>query len=251
VLAYSHYSWRCRIGSILPAKDLVFEPEVSLMVPPGVVNYTCRVPFAGMTPEGLVHMRDGLASACDLLSPLRPDVVLYACTSGSFVKGIGWDQEVRQEIEARMGVPALTASSAVRAILDYLNTSALGVLFPYTEDIALLGKRYFEEAGLDIVAWDYMGQARDIQSIDPYSLYEKCMSMSLESCEALFLSCTNLTTLPVIEVLWRDLGKPVISSNAALLWAALREAGLRVEPYDLLKEAGLRWRYAQGLPVDH
>jgi maleate isomerase len=41
------------------------------------------------------------------------------------------------------------------------------------------------------------------------------------------LSGTGLPTVAVLETLERDLGKPVISSNQASLWQALRMARVR------------------------
>jgi maleate isomerase/arylmalonate decarboxylase len=48
-----------------------------------------------------------------------------------------------------------------------------------------------------------------------------------EDAEAVFLSGTGLPTLPVLELLEQDLGKPVISSASAMMWQALRLAGVR------------------------
>jgi maleate cis-trans isomerase len=40
-----------------------------------------------------------------------------------------------------------------------------------------------------------------------------------------FLSCTNWQAMDVVEELERELGKPVITSNQATAWAALRAVG--------------------------
>jgi maleate isomerase/arylmalonate decarboxylase len=47
-----------------------------------------------------------------------------------------------------------------------------------------------------------------------------------EGCEALAILCTDLPALPLIDRLERALGAPVVTSNQATLWAALRTAGL-------------------------
>ena len=47
-----------------------------------------------------------------------------------------------------------------------------------------------------------------------------------EDAEAVFLSGTGIPTLPVLELLEQDLGKPVISSGSAMMWHALRLAGV-------------------------
>jgi maleate isomerase len=45
--------------------------------------------------------------------------------------------------------------------------------------------------------------------------------------EAIFISCTNFRTIEIIQELEEATGKPVISSNQATLWYALRKLGLK------------------------
>ena len=44
--------------------------------------------------------------------------------------------------------------------------------------------------------------------------------------DACLITCTDFPTLPVHEGLEKKLGVPVVSSNQATLWAALRRAGI-------------------------
>jgi arylmalonate decarboxylase len=44
--------------------------------------------------------------------------------------------------------------------------------------------------------------------------------------DAIFISCANIHSIDVIDVLERVLKKPVITSNQAALWHALRTVGL-------------------------
>jgi len=226
---HGFYSWRCCIGSILPAKDFVFEPEINAMLPPGVSNHVVRTRFHGMSPEGLSRMREDLPLACETLLTLKPDVILYACTSGSFIRGLEWDASIVREIEALTCTPAITASSAVRALCKHLGVNRLSIVFPYTEEVAALGKSYFESAGLAIASYAFLGIERDIQAIDPRSIYRRCLKACSDEAEAFFLSCTNFPTLLFLEALSADLGKPVFSSNVALLWGALYKVGIQLD----------------------
>jgi len=45
--------------------------------------------------------------------------------------------------------------------------------------------------------------------------------------DALFIACTTLGTLEVLNLLEEDLHRPVISANQATIWASLRLAGVR------------------------
>ncbi|MCW4019071.1 MAG: hypothetical protein NWF00_10410 [Candidatus Bathyarchaeota archaeon] len=48
--------------------------------------------------------------------------------------------------------------------------------------------------------------------------------------EAVFVSCTNFRTLEAIPALEAKLQKPVVNSNSATLWAALRVLKVQMQP---------------------
>jgi maleate isomerase len=45
--------------------------------------------------------------------------------------------------------------------------------------------------------------------------------------QAVFLSGTGMPTIQILEALEQDLGKPAVSANSAMMWHALRLAGVR------------------------
>lgn len=61
------------------------------------------------------------------------DLIVFGCTSGSFIKGIGWDQECIKRIETASGSPGLTTSTAVMEALKALEAKTVAVLTPYPD----------------------------------------------------------------------------------------------------------------------
>ena len=59
----------------------------------------------------------------------------------------------------------------------------------------------------------------------PDNTYRFAKSMDNPSADAIFISCTNYRTFDFIERLEQDCRKPVITSNQATFWAALRTIG--------------------------
>ena len=57
------------------------------------------------------------------------------------------------------------------------------------------------------------------------SAYELARRIDRPDAEAIVLACTNWKTMDAIERLERELGKPVISTTQASLWAVLRMVG--------------------------
>ena len=50
--------------------------------------------------------------------------------------------------------------------------------------------------------------------------------------DAVFVSCTNLSTYDVIAPLEAELGRPVLTANQVTMWAALVEAGVGADEVD-------------------
>ena len=98
------YSIRARIGVIAPLDDQV-EYAFNQYAPQGVSFDSTRLSFPGPTPEGLVYLSDQLEEAARMYKKKRHDVVLFGCTSGSCIKGYGFDKECVQRIERACGGP--------------------------------------------------------------------------------------------------------------------------------------------------
>ena len=54
-----------------------------------------------------------------------------------------------------------------------------------------------------------------------------------DDCDGIFVACTSLRALPVIASAEAELGKPVVSSNQALAWHLLRQAGIDSQRNDM------------------
>ena len=83
-----------RIGLILPSSNAVMEPEFYRSIPPGVAVYTTRVPLQGPVESELIKMEKKSEEAARLISDCSPDLIIYGCTSGSFVKGKEFDRHL-------------------------------------------------------------------------------------------------------------------------------------------------------------
>jgi maleate isomerase len=78
------------------------------------------------------------------------------------------------------------------------------------------------EVGLDL-----HGGGAGYADVEPTTWYRLAMANRHHDADAYFLSCTTIRATPVISMLERDLGKPVVTSNQAMAWHALRAGGVR------------------------
>jgi maleate isomerase len=78
-----------------------------------------------------------------------------------------------------------------------------------------------------VVRADNLKNVTNIYDETAERAYRLGRSVDIPEAEAVFLSGTGMPTVPALEMLEADLGKPVISSNSAMMWHALRLCGVR------------------------
>jgi maleate isomerase len=167
---------------------------------------------------------DRLEEAARELADAGASVIVFACTTGSLLHGPGFDRSLAERIEKVTEVRATTTATAVVNALQALGMKVLCIGTPYVEELNRRERLFFEAAGLKVLAIKGLGLRfdREIGRLSAQDVKELARSANIEGTDALFLSCTNLPTLPFLAELEVSLGKPVLSSNAATIWETLR-----------------------------
>ena len=216
---------RYRIGLILPSANITMEPQFYEIGLRDISFHASRVPLGLTTPEALLKMTEGLDDACRLIADVNPDVVAYACTSGTFIKGLDWERSLVKRIEKIVGCPAITTSSAMVGALTTLGVTSVAVATPYIDSVNREEKKFLEENGLrvPVIKGLQIIEAEPLRTTTSETIYELTAGLNSTEVDGFFISCTNLRSMEVIERLEEDLGKPVTSSTQATLWAVLRK----------------------------
>jgi len=227
------YGWRARIGLIIPSSNTTMEPEFWSMAPQGVSIHAARVPLERVlervTSKELLRMEEEAEHTARLLATAEVDIVVYGCTTGSLVAGPGHDERIAAKLSKAAGRPAIATATAVVEAAHALGVSRIALATPYIDEVNEKEIRFLESYGLEVVDVVSLGIERntEIGRVPPERVYRLARSLDTDSADAVFISCTNLRTIEVIDALERDLGKPVYSSNTATLWLALRRLGIR------------------------
>lgn len=222
-----------RLGVIALATDLTFERDAARLIGwDEATVHVARIPFENpTTPDSLRAMGPRIAAAAGLLVPGADlAAVAFACTAASVTIR---NAVVRAAIaEVRPGVPVLTPSSAGVAALRALGARRIALLTPYLAETTAPMVGFFEAAGFSVVRVGCFGLAddRDMARLDHDSLIEAAVTLDGPDVEAVFLSCTAMPSLEVIEAIEARLGKPAVGSNQATLWAMRALAGLPAGP---------------------
>ncbi|GGM62261.1 maleate cis-trans isomerase [Micromonospora sonchi] len=237
------HGWRARIGLIIPHVNMTMEPEINSVLPRGASAHAARMVIPQLDPEGLVRMAEDALRAADQLSELDADVVVFGCTSGSFVGGQDHESDLVKRIAGRVGCPTLSTSGAGVQALRALGVTRVAVATPYDDTINQRLGAFFAAHGLDVVSLVGLGLRErtahfplartPVSAIAQQSeevVYRLARAAARPDVEALFISCTNLSTLGLVAELESDLSIPVVTANQASFWAAFRAAGLGDSP---------------------
>ncbi|MSQ73524.1 MAG: decarboxylase [Betaproteobacteria bacterium] len=227
---YSSYGWRGRIGLISPSTNTTLEPEFWRMAPEGVSIHVARVHQAGRQgdPASYRRMADGIADAAMLLATAEVDVITFGCTSCTlFVPA----DEIRRTMADKGGCPPVLVADAVLDALNAIGARRVAVVGPRTDLVTRKEVQYIADSGFEVVGSSCLGlgateeERRYIGRVPAESIVRLAMRVDTPEAEAIFVSCTQLATLGLIERLEAELGKPVITSNQACFWRCLRAIG--------------------------
>jgi maleate isomerase len=232
------YGWRGRLGLVVPSSNTTNEPEFARYLPAGVSLHTARMRLSDTNAAELEAMADDVERCGDLLATADVDAVAYGCTTGSLVKGPGYDEEIESRLRDRVGAPAVATAAAVKRAFDALGVESVAIATPYVSDLNEKEAEFLEAAGYDVTTIRGLGIEPNtgIGAQHPETAYREARKVDTPDADGVFVSCTNYRTFEVISALERDLGKPVVTSNQATLWNALHVMG--VDTDDLALDLG-------------
>lgn len=223
-----------RIGLLVPSLDPVVEHDFQRYLPVEVSFHVGRLLESGdgktASDEGLTMLCDAAPEVAQPLADLGAELIVFCCTSGSFFRGHGWDRELAATIEAAVGVAALTTSTAVAEALGALRTKHAFMVTPYPHTVNEREVTFFAAHGIEIDTFTSFecAHSQEIDRITPHQIVERVLANrdAIEACDTVFVSCTALRSMDTIELLEDALDKPVVTSNASTIWAALKRLGL-------------------------
>ena len=222
------YGLRLRIGLLVPSSNTTMEPDFYGMAPEGVSVHTARMRLDEVTPDGLIRMADDAEKGAALLATAGVDVIVYGCTTGSLVGGVEWEESLVRSIHENTGVRAVSTSGAVVEALRALSARRVGVATPYTDVLNRLETEFLEDHGFQVAAIEGLRLVNNLEiGRVERGVIEGLVEAVAGEADTIFVSCTNLPAIDLIDGLERRHGRPVVTSNQASLWAALRDSGVK------------------------
>ncbi|HEX9462065.1 MAG TPA: arylmalonate decarboxylase, partial [Alphaproteobacteria bacterium] len=187
-----------------------------------------RLKLAGTSQAELLAMTEKVEEGAALLADAAVDLIVFHCT-GVSTFDVEMEKRLKARIEKTTGKPATATSEALVNGFKALGVRRVVLVSPYPKDINEREVAFFRAHDITIVREHGLsltsGQA--FAAVEPGDWYRHVMANRDDKAEAYFLSCTTIRAVPVIATLERDLGKPVVTSNQAMVWQALRKGGVR------------------------
>ena len=190
-----------------------------------------------LTKENLLKMYDQIEPVTEKILPgQKVNTVAYGCTSGTIAIG---EDKVKEKIQlAKPGCYVTNPISSAIKAFTLMNAKKIALFTPYPESVNNTILEYFKKKNINIISLSTFNIDLDVDiaSVDPEYLLETLIKLNASNADALFVSCTALPVLEILEEVEKKIKKIVLSSNQTLVWDAIRSVGYKfpIEGYGKL-----------------
>lgn len=231
---YTDSRGRARIGVVVPVTNTNLEPDMTMMRPKGVSIHFAR--SGGYDVDAIPDEKQmqnysdaAYEEVVDNLKNCRSDIILYGCTSATLAQGPAFDEKFRILIEARTSIPTVTAASSLIEALTDLGIRKFAFTSPYVASLNDYAISFIETYGMTCVSRFDTPTALSnnaVAEVTPEQVLEMAITVNNDDAEAIVLSCTDMRATEAVEAIEQKLGKPVITSNQAMMHAALKRLSI-------------------------
>ncbi|WP_419904456.1 hypothetical protein [Kiloniella sp.] len=221
---------RAKIGVLVPFTNCNLEPDMELMRPPDTTVHFARLGGYDVDEIPGSDQMAGLGAApleepLHLLSGVRPDVILYGCTSATLTHGTSFDNDLAAKIKASSGALSLTAAGSLVSAIKALGVRKIGFASPYLGEINEQANTFLTEFQIKTVHCADIGRALGNYGqgeLTPAEVFDLALRANHPEAEAIVLSCTDMRSVEIIEKLEKEIDKPVVTSNQAMMFCLMK-----------------------------
>lgn len=221
-----------RLGFLTPSSNTVLEPAIAglLRDAPDITAHFARFRVLAINlGEAASQQFDPapILAAAELLADAKVDSICWAGTSGSWL-GFAQDEALCAAITARTGIPATTATLAMRDALRLAGLRRLALVTPYLADVQAAIIANLTREGFEVTAERHLEDPGNYSfALHSAETVGGLMDAAVleQPTEAVVIHCTNFRGLPATPDLEARRDVLVVDSVAVSLWGAIRAAG--------------------------
>jgi maleate isomerase len=221
-----------RVGLIIPSSNRMVEQEMVAAFPPTVQAHVTRLRMTGANHSALDRLLPRIEAASRALTDARCDVVAFHCTANSMEAGKAGENQILATL-SRAGAPrATTTITAVQRAFNALDARRIVLITPYGSSTTEHEAEFLRRAGYEVLHADACAlDGSDAYCTTPPQFWrDRAIEAARSDADAYFISCANISIFDVIEELEARLDRPIVTSNQAVMWDALRLIGRRDRP---------------------
>lgn len=223
-----------RIGVLVPFTNTNLEADIARLLPSDISAHFTRIGGYSLTkiPDASQMQEMGTSNiedALQLISGVLPDLVFYGCASATLTHGLEFDHKLTSKIKKLTNANAITAAGALISSLKTIGALKIGFASPYVGDVNEQAIQFLSQAGFDTVQCADIGYAVDSHgqgALTPAMIYDLALRADHPDADAIVMACTDLRAVEAIEQIENEIGKPVITSNQAMVFCALNTLGI-------------------------
>ena len=215
---------RHRTVLAVPANNSTMESEMNALCTELAPVAVARVPLPAQTMriEDLpAYSASTLAAVASFLTP-HPELVVHGCTAAGFLGGPAGTARMTRALREQTGAAVVSTASAMIDALQRDGVTETAVVTPYLEDVNRGLRAYLASAGIAVeVLNSFECETTDaLGRISEQQVLDLALETVTPRSRALFIACSQLPTLEIIDRLRAQLGIPVWSSIRATAWSA-------------------------------
>ncbi len=222
--------WKARIGYLSPS---VFESpsEWDLILPAGFTIVASGLNVQAHTAAEFNRAIDALEAGLSVFKAEECDAILLAGITLGTQRGYHAEQKIVGRLSERMALPITTVMNASAEALKSLNATNIVIATAYMEKINQSVKRYYEDAGFQVIGIEGLEVTRPVDQIKlpDYASYKLAKNLARQNPDVdAILIQGRWRALAWVQELERDTQQTVVSSTAASLWWLLKTLGMRI-----------------------
>ncbi|MBT4038840.1 MAG: Asp/Glu racemase [Rhodospirillales bacterium] len=223
-----------KIGVLVPYTNCNLEPDMMALCPPGCTMHFARMGGYDINKIPGSSQMAGLGASditepLQLLSGVRPTVVLYGCTSATLTHGTAFDRDLAAKIRPETNAISLTAAGALVEGIKAIGATKVGFASPYIGEVNDQAVSFLADEDISVTRMADIGQ--DLGNygqgeLTPDDVFQLSLLADHPDAQAIVLSCTDMRSVEAIERIEAAVGKPVITSNQAMVFALMKALGI-------------------------
>jgi maleate cis-trans isomerase len=205
-----------KVGLMVPANNTTMQAELLGWLPAGSQCHTLKIPRGPglLTQESLPAYKQAAVELSAQFGPGGIDVLAYGCTAAGFILGPEGDRDIAQQLHQSTGAPVVTTARAMMVALAGLGAKRISLLTPYADEVNQRLRAFLASEGIEVIH-SYSFEAPDTAALGRITEAEverEARRLCRPDVDALFIACSQLPTLKVVQQLQQEGQLPVLSS---------------------------------------